>query len=393
MQQFLKLLPGLGIAVLSGLYDYLVAQPPGGVILLKTLLIVAGTRALGWLVKTYGPQFSVIVLLAVLAPACKPASADERRAVDLPDAPGPVVVGKKGKIAAGDTLVYTVSWGPGARATSYDVRYTVAATNGAWAVVADSNGSGKWTTGNGVGGLPTLSNVTLTTLKTWMAAIPWDSASFTVSVTSRNASGVSTPVSTTWKVQRKPGLPGPIVIDSSAVIGAAIIPAALTLNLASADTLCAVKLYQSGHAALKTVDAGPCAAAYATLPASMRAVTAWEQAHEDSACWSWSSSAPTKVPVSPLGTCRASSRIDGLQITSRTSRELLRYVHTVGPIATIDPRTGVVYCWRPGAMWHHALVVRDSVERARQVPVVRDSVLITCREPSALPSASIAARP
>src|SRR6267378_3033416 len=60
-----------------------------------------------------------------LGPKLPPPAADS-----LPLPPGPIIVGKKGVVVAGDTLVYTISWGPGARATYYDVTGRVASSNG-----------------------------------------------------------------------------------------------------------------------------------------------------------------------------------------------------------------------------------------------------------------------
>src|SRR6266576_5395267 len=60
----------------------------------------------------------------------------------LPLPPGPIIVGKKGLVTAGDTLLYTITWGSGARATSYDVTRSVSASNGTWTVVADSQSGG-----------------------------------------------------------------------------------------------------------------------------------------------------------------------------------------------------------------------------------------------------------
>src|SRR6266566_7718624 len=109
------------------------------------------------------------LLLGLLA---LPAAMREATQLLPPDAPGPIVKGPSGKVAAGDTLVYTISWGPGARATSYNYRLAVTATNGNWAVVADSNGSGKWptttnTSQNGIGTVPVTANVTFLVVKTW----------------------------------------------------------------------------------------------------------------------------------------------------------------------------------------------------------------------------------
>src|SRR5437899_7368686 len=85
-------------------------------------------------------------------------------------------------MVAGDTLAYTISWtapvvvaGVSSAATSYSLTLSATSSNGAWTVVADSNGAvGKFTTS--AGPLPNTANVTSLTLKTWLSAIPWDSA-------------------------------------------------------------------------------------------------------------------------------------------------------------------------------------------------------------------------
>lgn len=251
----------------------------------------------------------------------------------LPLPPGPVVVGKKGIVAAGDTLVYTISWGPGARATSYNTSMTVTSTNGVWTVVADSNGSGRWVTGNGIGLLPASGNVTFTNLKTWITAVPWDSATFTVSVSSKNAVGVSTPVSTSWKVSRKPGPPGPITIDSSLiVVGVLVQPKPVDIFLGQSRIMCAFSTFGNGAVAQHTVDKPSCDSIYVrTVPATARAlVTVAQQAHTDSTsktCVTWATDAPmTAVTIAPLASCSAAVRVTGVGLTRRFPADAVRDV-------------------------------------------------------------------
>lgn len=255
----------------------------------------------------------------------------------LPLPPGPIVVGKKGTVAiAGDTLPYTISWGPGARATSYNVTTSVTGTNGAWSVVRDSNTSsianGSWPATNGLGALPQTSNVTFTVLKTWIAATPWDSATFTVSVASKNAIGVSSAVSTTWKVSRKPGVPGPITIDSSlTVIGILVQPKPVNIFLGSSRIMCAFSTFGNGAVAQHTVDKPSCDSIYVKyVPVAARTlVNAAQQAHTDSTsktCVTWATDAPaTALTIAPLATCSAAVRVTGVGLTRRFPSDAIPY--------------------------------------------------------------------
>jgi len=203
-----------------------------------------------------------------------------------PGQPGPIVVGLKGLVTAGDTLLYTISWGPGARAATYDVAESVSATNGVWRVAADSNASGKWFPQPGT--LPYTTGVSSPTLRTWLTAAPWDSATFTVSVASRNSVGVSAPVTAMWRVLRKPGLPGPIVVDSSlVVVGLRLVPP----TLARGQTACVCTYAQFHDGALATQTGSRC-----VRNPLWKLPTAAQQAHTDSMTFQWSAS-----PVSLLG--------------------------------------------------------------------------------------------
>lgn len=227
-----------------------------------------------------------------------------------PDPPGPLVVGKKGVVVAGDTLTYTISWGPGARATSYTVATGVAGTNGTWTAVRDSNGSGSWVVGNGVGPLPVSANVTFTSVKTWVAASPWDSATFTVTVVSRNAIGISAPVTATWKVSRKPGVPGPITIDSSLlIVGVRILPDSVRVQQFQTVQFCGLVRFANGAYALRAIDrdidSPECPVLYQqTIAPALRVVSAAQQARADSVCILWSTTDPTGsiVPEPCVGT-------------------------------------------------------------------------------------------
>lgn len=282
----------------------------------------------------------LIAVLAVLLTSASPTQLDTG-----PEPPGPVVVGKKGRaVIAGDTLVYTISWGPGARATSYNITTAVAATNGTWSVVRDSNASGAWVTGNGVGVLPTSGNVTGTSYRTWVAAIPWDSATFTVTVASKNAIGVSSPVSATWKVSRKPGLPGPITVDSSLIVRATLVlPPSNTLALGGSRVVCAFKEFGNGAVAQWTADRASCDSIYVKyVPVAARTVNAAQQAHTDSiakTCVTWSTPSPA-VTLAPLASCSAAARVTGLGLTWLRSPVDAVRVGAVGPPPTLLASSG-----------------------------------------------------
>lgn len=285
----------------------------------------------------------LIAVLALLVSS--PPALREGRADLGPEPPGPVVVGKKGIVTAGDTLVYTISWGAGARATSYNITTAVAVTNGTWSVVRDSNSSGAWITGNGVGPLPTSGNVTGTSYRTWVAAIPWDSATFTVTVASKNAIGVSSPVTASWKVSRKPGVPGPITVDSSLIVRATLVlPNPSTIALGSSRVICAFKEFGNGAVAQWTADRASCDSIYTKyVPVAARTVSAPQQAHTDSitkTCVTWSTPSPA-VTLAPMASCSAAVRATGLGLTWRmlTPVDAVR-VGALGPPPTLLASSG-----------------------------------------------------
>lgn len=216
---------------------------------------------------------------------------------ELPASPGPIVVGKKGVVVAGDTLVYTISWGPGARATSYDVSRSVTASNGTWTVVADSQSGAPINRGAVL--LPNTFSYTRPTLshRMWLAAIPWDSATFTVTIASRNAVGVSAAVSASWKVSRKPGVPGPITVDSALlIVGVRILPDSIRVVPGSLVQFCGLVRFANGVYVLRTKEAvaPACVTAYQqTIPVAQRLVSAGQQARADSVCLLWRTTDPT----------------------------------------------------------------------------------------------------
>ncbi len=265
------------------------------------------------------------LLLGLLA---LPAAMREATQLLPPDAPGPIVKGPTGNVAAGDTLIYTISWGPGARATSYNYRLAVTATNGTWTTAKDSNSTGMF----GINlPLPDVRSVTPPLLKTWLSAIPWDSATFTVSVSSQNAAGTSATVSTTWKVLRKPGVPGPPVVDSSLIVtGVLVRPPTVSLALGASRLACAFQQFGNGAVTRWTADRAACDSIYtAYISATARnLVSTVQQAHTDSTvktCVTWASSSPLLVSVTPQTSCSSVALAFGLGLTLRFPADGIHY--------------------------------------------------------------------
>jgi len=219
-------------------------------------------------------------------------------------------------MVAGDTVAYTVSWtapvvvaGLTSAATSYTLTFSASATNGTWTVVADSNlPAGKWTSGSGTGPMPTNVNVTTLNVKSWLTAIPWDSATFTVSLIARNSAGSSSPAVVTWKVKHKifpPGTPGNTTVDSSVtVVGLLVAPPTINLAVGSSAQLCAYYQMLSGHVAMRSQDALSCQTDYATrFSVFQRAVTPQEQVWADGRCQRWTSSNPSIAIVTTEPGC------------------------------------------------------------------------------------------
>lgn len=101
-----------------------------------------------------------------------------------------------------DSLSYVLRWGKATNATSYHV--TVTAT-----------GSPPTSTTTG---LPTNAVVTDTTIAFVAINTTYDSLTFNVSVTAyRGTFSNPTAATATWNVVRRPGVPGKIIVDSSAI--------------------------------------------------------------------------------------------------------------------------------------------------------------------------------
>ena len=249
-----------------------------------------------------------------------------RSMAQKPKAPGPISFAV---FSVGDTVKVGFSWGAGARATSYSVTRSVSATNGAWAVVADSQTGGAKSPGSLT--LPNTFSYTAGVLHhtMWFSAIPWDSVTVTVSVASVNATGTSASVSASKKILRAtPGIPGPVTFDST--VGTLVLPNPATIALGTSRTVCAFKAFSTGAVTEWTADKPSCDSIYtAYVPASARSlVTASMQAHTDSlmvTCVTWASSLPASVQVTPKASCSSAATVTGLGLTLRFPTDALRY--------------------------------------------------------------------
>jgi hypothetical protein len=223
-----------------------------------------------------------------------------------PSGPGGIRVTEA--LAPGDTLAYTVSWTAGARAVSYDFTVSVAATNGVWSAIFGSTAAGA---------LPATGNTTALTFSPKLLAIPWDSATFTVTVVSRNAAGVSGPASATWTVRRKPGPPGPPKVDSTlTVTGMLTVPPNTQLAVGQTRDVCAFQQFMTGAITAYTADRARCDSLYQQVPLVARQlVTPAQQAHTDAtvACVTWSGGLPF-VSLTALP-CASVVRVTALQAT------------------------------------------------------------------------------
>lgn len=199
-----------------------------------------------------------------------------------PDPPGPVTFDL---LAVGDTLVYRVGWGSGARASSYDVTLTVAVTNGTWSTLRDStNCNVDPNCGHVPGaGMGVVLNTSGLYRKTWLTAMPWDSATFTASVASRNAGGLSAAVTASRRAMRPPGPPGPVTIDSALVLtGLPVFPATAMMIVGTDRVTCGFFQFGNGAIAERTIDRSICDTIYwKYVPLDAQTVTAAQQAFVD----------------------------------------------------------------------------------------------------------------
>lgn len=215
----------------------------------------------------------------------------------------------------GDSLTYVLTWGAASRATGYKVTLSSSLTNGTW--TATGFGTGALALPVSVGPATGLS-FTFTTISTTA-----DSAMFTATVESADALGpTGKTASVSWKVKRRAGAPGPIIVDSSRAVGTLVLPNPVTLGVGGSRILCAFKVFTTGAVAAWTADRLACDSIYqAYVPAAMRVVTPAQQAHTDSmgvTCVTWNSST-VAVTVLPNGTCSSAARVTGVGLTYRTT--------------------------------------------------------------------------
>lgn len=222
--------------------------------------------------------------------------------------------------APGDSLRIGLAWGAAGRAVGYRLTVLPTKTNGTWT------------------GLPANLSVPATPTTHTFTAVnaAWDSVTFVATVESVDGIGPTGKTSTgQLALRRRAGAPGGVTWDTTATVtGIWVRPANDTIRLASNRILCAFKVFQSAAVAMRFADRAACDSIYRKyVPASARLVSAMEQLHADGACWTWASNM-TAVPVTPLASCSAAARVDGLQLTLQRTRavpDVLRYAVGGGP--------------------------------------------------------------
>ncbi len=177
---------------------------------------------------------------------------------------GMTTVGSGVILAPGDSLPLTISWGAATRATGYRLTVTADSTNGTW-----SN-------------LPTNLAITTVTRAILPISTTWDSVRFTARVESVDAFGPTGKFSAaTWKMRRRAGAPGPIIVDSSQVPQLSVMevrPSTFTLTVGASRQMCAFPRFASGRVAMRSDDATLCTATYlANFSTAERAVSVDEQ--------------------------------------------------------------------------------------------------------------------
>lgn len=139
------------------------------------------------------------LILAALAVGLFACSGDG--IVAPPPAKSPPVTVEANISESGDTLSYILRWGHAASTSSYLVTVVASGTP----------------VGTATSGLPSAQSVTDTTIKFTAINLTFDSLSFTATVfADRGALQDSTPATVTWHYVKRPGVPGPIIVDSTA---------------------------------------------------------------------------------------------------------------------------------------------------------------------------------
>lgn len=212
----------------------------------------------------------------------------------VPARPRNVVMAGPTGTAPGDSLRYTLSWGAGARASSYGVRVTAAGSTG-------------WS------GLPN-GTTTASTSQVFTAinTTAWDTVRFTARVWSLGVGGRPSrdTASVSWSLVRGPAGPGPITVDSSQIPQLSALdlrPASVTLA-AYGDTtrLCPIFVMRDGAVGTASRLPGCTAQLDAAYPVPARRVTVAQQAYIDTTCINYS--APDGGTLTPETACGASVR-------------------------------------------------------------------------------------
>lgn len=284
-----------------------------------------------------------------------PPASDAQRA----GAPGIITISEKLRLAVGDTLgPGPISWGAAARATGYSWVVSAATTNGTWTAFFGATGPFP---------LPASGSAAATSFTTRLAAMPWDSVTFTVVVQSVDAIGPTGKTSSaTWTVRRRATAPGAVTVDTILKTGlispvpipvaTLVFPAAVNLTLGQNRVQCAFQQFSAGEVTQWTADKPMCDSIYQrTIPLAARtAVTPSQQAHTDSlpmTCVTWATSNPLAVGLTPRAPCSAAVTVAGLGITLRAQPDmtLFRYVSgdDTSPVLTVSAM-GLVTCLRPG---------------------------------------------
>lgn len=272
---------GLLVAFLWGAAEALQAGAISGKIIIKAVLLGGTVRAVGWLIQKYGPK-SVppaaifLLLFSQVAASCSPAKADPITP------PGGIHVRFFGDaelesdhnnlmtyiVAPMDTVPLGLSWGAASgRVTGYRVSITATQTNGTWT------------------GLPVFQPVTPPNYTFRPISFNWDSVTFNATVESVDAFGPTGKQSLgSWKMRRRAGAPGPIIVDSSAVpaFSAVLVrPSSVSLAVSGTRQLCAFYEFTDSHVVMKTEDFTACATEYSTFTVAQRTYHLSEQQWAD----------------------------------------------------------------------------------------------------------------
>jgi hypothetical protein len=246
----------------------------------------ASHRAIAYLI--------VVCALAALLNSCAKADATPAPPVNLTVSNAGEAVFLNAQVAVPDTLPYRLRWGRGARATAY--RLTVTANVAGWT------------------GLPSNREVADTNFAftAISPAVDWNETVFTASVASQQGTKLSAARTVSWKVTKGPGVPGPIIVDSSLiVIGLELKPDSVRILVRDTAVFCAFVEFHSGQIANRSIAHPQCTTEYNKLPLFVRNVSAKQMASADSVCVQWSATGGTigSEPCGGVGLDARSQRV------------------------------------------------------------------------------------